>query len=98
MPDGHLNGSSLWGVTGCIGLVNVTSRPRLIDEIPGKDGRLILVHTPSDGVHAVCHSCLMVLVKLDDCWVNKEFFWMLSPAPDDIAIQSISSSPVVCQR
>ena len=78
-------------------MLNVTSRPWLIDEIPGKDGRLILVHTPSDAVHAVCHSCLMVLVELNDCWVDKEFFWMLSPTPEDVAIQSISSSPVVCQ-
>ena len=93
----YLNCSSLWSVAGCIGMVDVTGRSRLIDQVPRKDSRLILVHAPSDGVHTVCHGRLMVLVQLNHCWVDVELFWVLSTTPEDVAIQSISCSPVVCQ-
>lgn len=97
IAEANLDGSSLWGVTGCIGVVDVTSRSGLIDEVPSKDGRLVLVLATCDGVHAVCHCCLMVLVQLNDSWVDEEVFWVLSTTPDDIAIQPISRPPVVCQ-
>ena len=76
---------------------NVTGRSGLIDQVPSKDGRLILVHAASNGVDTVGHGSLVVLVQLDHCWVDKELFWMLPTTPDDIAIQSISCPPIVCQ-
>ena len=93
----YLDCLCLASLTSSIGLANITKRPRLVDEIPCKDCRLVLVHPVGDGVDTVGHSFLMVLVQGDDFWVGVELFWVFTTCPEDIAIQPIICPPVVCE-
>ena len=93
----HIDSSSLSGITGSVWSADIAGRSRLINDVPSKDGRLILVSAVGDGVEAVSHGSLVVLVQLDDVGVDVELFWVLSTSPDDIAVQAISCSPVVSQ-
>ena len=95
----YLNCRCLASSASSVGLANITERSWLIDEVPGKDCRLVLVHPVGDGVDTVGHGFLVVLVQGDDFWIGVELFWVLSTSPEDITIQAIICPPVVskCQ-
>ena len=57
----------------------------LIDKVPRKDCRLVLVLPVGDGVYTIGHSALVVLVQSDDSWVVVELLRVLSSSPIDIA-------------
>ena len=58
-------------------MADVTARPGLVDQVPGQNGRLVLVHAPIDGVDTVGEGLLVVLVQLQGSWAAEEVFWVL---------------------
>ena len=58
-------------------MADVTARSGLIDQVPGQNGGLILVHAPIDGVDTVGEGPLVVLVKPESDWAGEEVFGVL---------------------
>ena len=91
----HLYRASEGWVTGGIGSAGVAAIAQFIDEVPGKDGRLILVLAPVESVGAVDNGCHVILVQLDDGRVSEEVTGGHGVAPLDVLEEAILEVPVV---
>lgn len=92
-----LHRSSEGWVTCCIRGAGVAAVSELVDEVPCKDGGLVLVLPAIQGVGAVHHSSNVVLEELDDGGVGEEVPSACGVAPLHVLEEAILEVPVVIQ-
>ena len=68
----------------------------LIDEVPGKDGGVLTVSTPIDGVHPPSQRLGVVLVQLHDLGVGEEVHVVCDTSK--LVVQVHALHPVVNER
>ena len=93
----YLHRSREGWVTCCIRSAGVAAISELIDEVPCKDGGLVLVLPPIQGVGAVDDGSNVVLKQLDDFRVGEEVPSSHGAAPLNILEEAVLEVPVVIQ-
>ena len=92
-----LNRSSEGWVTCCIRSAGVAAISELVDQVPCKDGGLVLVLAAIQGVGAVHHGGNVVLEQLNDGGVGEEVSSACGVAPLHVLEEAVLQVPVVVQ-